>query len=190
MHKKLVFILAVICVLAFVGSAPAGPPAGTKWMITYDGYLEKLTDPGGITTMSADTLIVVNNSHPAAGMAALIDVFDKKGNKVNDTPLGLLNGGAIWPNNIIPADAYGWITLGMIVARDTADPWGFPGAEKFSFRIYTNPSTPPVVEVKQVIYSGPTEKPPGELIWQTQYFRTWCETSLGGLNGTGVVLKK
>jgi hypothetical protein len=134
----------------------------------------------------------VTNSHPTKPLYASIEVFDKQGTSFG-APIALYNIGSPWLNSAIAANAYGWITLGMIVNRDTHDPWGFPAGEKFSYRIYTTLAdnlVPPVVEVKQVVYTTGQPEFPGEIIWQTELFKTWTETSLGGLNGTGVVWKQ
>ncbi|MBN1843099.1 MAG: hypothetical protein JW883_12580 [Deltaproteobacteria bacterium] len=183
MYKKFAIGLALVCVFAFAGAAVAAPPFGAPWMISYDGYLQQTVGP---QTLQADTLIVVTNSHPSRNMGVWIEVFDKYGVSVYAGTF--YNGGGLLSGNILPGNQWCWITLGMVVPRATVDPWGFAAGEKFSFRIYTAPSvTAPVVEVKQVVYSTPTEIPPGELIWQSQYFKTWSEAALGGLNGTGVV---
>jgi len=190
MYKRFAIGLAVVCVFVLAGTALAAPPFGAPWMISYDGYLQQ-TDPGGGTQLvQADTLIVITNSHPSRNMGVWIEVFQKDGTNVYAG--NLYDGGQLLPltgsTPTLGGNKWCWITLGMVVNRATVDPWGFTGGEKFSFRIYTAPSiTAPVVEVKQVVYSTPMEIPPGELIWQSQYFKTWSEAALGGLNGTGVV---
>lgn len=82
----------------------------------------------------------------------------------------------------------------VLPPRSTQDPWGVAGGEKFSFRIYTNQpgGIKPVVEVKQVVYSSPIEYEqsgdnPEVFVWIPANFKTWAETSLGGINGTGIV---
>ena len=189
MHKKLAFVVAIACVLAFAGSAVGAIPPGTSCIISYDGMVKN--DPAGTGAVLVDTLIVVTNSHPTAPMYVYIDVFDKYGTQVG-TQQTLLNGGTPLSNNMIPGNGYGWITLGMILqaaGRITHDPWGFEDrAEKFSFRIYTNKAgnlIPPVVEVKQFIYTN--LESPGEAAWNPSIWRSWTETSLGGKNGTGIV---
>ena len=177
MSRKLVFGVAMICVLVFAGSAFAAPPFAAPWITTYDGYLQE-DDQGWVL---ADTLIVVNN--PAKGvMSVWIEVFDKDG--VTVVEQALLNGGN--PLSSIPVNGYGWTTLGVLVNRPTHDPWGFAAGEKFSFRIFTSVrAMPPIVEVKQVIYNSLQEFP-GEAIWQAGNIKTWAETCLGGLLGPGV----
>lgn len=189
MRKRFVFILALFFLVGFAGSALAAPPFWAPWMISYDGYLQQTI---GLEQQSlqADTLIVITNSHPSRDMGVWIEVFQKDG--MNVYAGNLYNGGQLLPltGNIptLGGNKWCWITLGMIIPRDTQDPWGFLAGEKFSFRIYTAPAViAPVVEVKQVVYSNPSEIPPGELIWQSQYFKTWSEAALGGLSGTGVV---
>lgn len=187
MHKKLVLTLAVACVLAFAGSVLATPPFPNYYIVKYDGYLHE-NDSGFVL---ADTLIVVNNAKRKK-MKVWIQVYDKYGTAVNTYPPDihgetLLNGGDPLTDNIIPAEGFGWITLGMIVSRKTSDPWGYDGAEKFPFKIFTSrKDMPPVVEVKQVIYTTAQEFP-GEAIWNPANIKTWAETCLGGLHAPGVV---
>jgi len=184
MYKK--FAFALVCVFAFAGSALAGPPFYTPWMITYDGYLQQTYTPGVGISLQADTLIVVTNSHPTKTMGVWIEVYEKGGELVYEGTL--YDGGELLFNSALPPNEWCWITLGMVIGRTTGDPWGTDGGEKFSFRIRTAPYvTAPVVEVKQVVYSEPMHFPAGQLIWQSQYFKTWSEAALGGLNGTGVV---
>jgi hypothetical protein len=129
----------------------------------------------------ADTLIVVTNPGTVP-MKAWIEVFDKHGVAVGQQTF--YNGGT--PITQINVNGYGWITLGMIVNRTTHDPWNFPGGEKFAFKIYTDITMTPIVEIKQVIYDGLQSAPPGEAIWQASAIRTWAEAALGGLKGPGV----
>jgi hypothetical protein len=182
MHKKLVILMATLCVFVFAGAALAGPPNfNAKWVIMYDGYLQEL--PTG--AVLADTFIVVNNPK-ASNMGVWIEVYDKYGELVAAGTF--YDGGNPLSNNVLPGGDYGWITLGMLVPRATADPWGMPGAEKFSFKVFTAPSTTvPVVEVKQVIYNT-EEDSPGEAFWQgLGNIKTWSETCLGGNQAPGVV---
>ncbi len=196
MHKKLVIIMAAFCVLALAGTVMAGLPLGTKWVITYDGYI--CQDLSSETkTITADTLIVVTNSHPTWTMNVLLDFFDKDGTKINTSPVGLLAGTPPLLRDEVPTDGYGWITLSYVLNRDSIDPTGVHGyGEKLSFRVYTSPGKiPPVVEVKQVIYKNPIEyevlgDPRHLFVWFPAYIQTWAETALGGLTGTGLVYKK
>lgn len=175
MSKKLVFMIAAcFCVLAFAGSA-----SGAAFQITYDGYLQKVAAQGGV---SADTLIVVNNPNPSNAMPVTIQVFDKHGVLEADTTF-LYDGGS--QVSTAPPNGYVWITLGMIVGRDTHDPWLFPGAEKFLFKVTTGGRQVPTVEIKQVIYNAPQEYP-GEGIWQAGNIKTWAETCLGGKKSPGI----
>ena len=82
--------------------------------------------------------------------------------------------------------------MGMIVGRDTADPWGFLAGEKFVVKISTGKgdagsTKAATVEVKQVIYEAGNEVPAGEAIWRADLMKAWAETCLGGKNGPGVV---
>jgi hypothetical protein len=185
MKKELIFIMALVCGVAFAASALAAPPFSAKWVITYNGYVQR--DAQG--SYAADTLIVVNNSSTTNNMGVWIEVFDKYGNPIPLASEGqtLFNGGSPLVANMILPNAYGWITLGMIIDRTTHDPWGVePWAEKFSFRVSTGLHIkPPIVEVKQVIYNSGTDFP-GEAIWQPLNIKTWAETCLGGLTGPGV----
>lgn len=184
MRIRLAMIIAVSCVLALTGLGQAAPPFGSKWVTTYDGYLQE--DGGGFVL--ADTLIVVNNAHGSAAMPVWIEVYDKYGTAVPVASEGqtLLNGGSALAGNAIPSNGFGWITLGMIVNRATLDPWGFAGGEKFVFKVSAGlRGMPPIIEVKQVIYSAAQEFP-GEAIWQPANIKTWAETCLGGLKGPGV----
>jgi len=189
MHKKLVLVLAVACVLAFAGSVLAAPPFAAKYVVKYDGYLQKDT----VGAVLADTLIVVDNAKTGLKMKVWIQVYDKYGNPVNEygePPVHgetLWNGGSPLNNNIIPGDGFGWITLGMMVPRQTFDPFGVAGGEKFTYKIFTSRADmPPVVEVKQVIYNG-LQQYPAEAIWNAANIKTWAETCLGGLHAPGVV---
>lgn len=186
MQKKLFTMLAVVFSLVIAGSALAAEPFAPRWVVTYDGYVQR----NALDTYLADTLIVVNNSHKTIDMLVWIEVFDKHGDPIPAGSLGqtLLNDGEPLESNTIPVNGYGWITLGMIIDRSTHDPWGeIGGAEKFSFRIsYAGQMcTPPITEVKQVIYHAGT-KFPGKAIWQPANIKTWAETCLGGLMGPGV----
>jgi len=203
MQKKLVLILSLFCVLALAASAFAAPPFTVKQIITYDGYLQQDVDfqTVGVTLLVADTLFVVNNTNKSAVQVPVwIEVFDKKGTQVADQTL--YNSGTLLPNNQIPKNGFGWVTLGMLVGRDTKDPWGFPAGEKFLVKISTGQgdagkTKATSVEVKQVIYHETeispgewvpgTTQPPGEAIWRADTIRAWAETALGGLRGPGLV---
>ena len=179
MRKELIFIMALVCGVVFAASALAQPTFVPKWQATYDAYLERNSAQGGIL---ADTLIVVNNPHSATAMPVFIEVFDKHGTSVGEG--NLYDGGTQVPT--APGNGYVWVTIGQIVGRDTHDPWGFAGAEKFYFRVSSGlKSKPPIIEVKQVIYNTPMEFP-GEAIWQSANIKTWAETCLGGLKGPGI----
>ena len=184
--------MTVVFVLAVAVTAMAGIPPGTQCVVAYDGYLQMDYDPPDFKSILADTLIVVTNSHPTLSMTASIEVFDKYGRPISEVQ-GLLNGGHPWPNNQIPANGYGWITLSQIVNRPTMDPYGNRLAEKFSIRIYTTKPgkiISPVVEIKQVVYQDwvtMAEGEPRNPIWEPKLFKTWTETSLGGKYGTGIV---
>jgi len=189
MKKTLFLGVIVACFLGFTGRALATQPDFIPaWILAYDGYLTENT----MGYVSADTLITVFNSHPSRSMGVFIEVYDKHGLVMGHSPF--YNGGLPLPPpasenfGVLLPLRYGWVTLGMIVTGPTHDPWGFTTrGEKFSYKIYTTPkSTPPVVEVKQVIYSLFQEHP-GEVIWNTENFKTWTETSLGGLYGTGLI---
>ena len=182
--------MTVFCVLGFSAAAVAAPPFGAPWMISYDGYLQGVYGGESWTNVSADTLIVVTNSHPSRNAGVWIEVFDGAGNPVAaGKTLYAYNGTGAIPlaGNILPPNAFGWTTLSDHVNRTTVDPWNIASGEKFSYRIYFAPADfPPVVEVKQVVYKFPAEFPL-EMIWNTEGFASWTETSLGGLNGTGVI---
>jgi hypothetical protein len=194
MHtKRIVFVIAVVCVLAFaVGPALAKAPFRVNYIVKYDAYLQRLVD-GNVV---ADTLIVVNNARNARSMKVWIQVYDKHGNPVNvyGVPPNevhgetLYDGGSPLVGGQIPANGFGWITMGMMVPRITQDPWEFQGrGEKFTFKVFTQPKDmPPIVEVKQVIYTS-GQQYPGEAIWNTDLIKTWSEAALGGLNSVGVV---
>jgi len=188
MRKKLAFLTVVFCVFAFSGVAVAAPPFGAPWMISYDGFLQGTYSGSAMTNVTADTLIVVTNSHPSRNAGVWIEVFDLNGNQMGvGKTLYDYNGGNPLTGNILPGDNSAWITLSDVVNRATVDPWGFASGEKFSYRIYFAPGEfPPIVEVKQVVYNLPAEFPL-EAIWQTGNYASWAETSLGGLNGTGIV---
>jgi len=180
MHRKLVLMVAVACVLAFSASGFAQPPFTAACQVMYDGYLHETAGQ-----VLADTLIVANNGYSSKGMQVWIEIFDKYGELVNEGTL--LNGGDDLVGNTIPPRGYGWTTMGYLVNRDTHDPWGLPGAEKFTFVISSNKKTkPPIIEVKQVIYNGPQQYP-AEAIWQPANIKTWAETCLAGLKGPGVI---
>lgn len=189
--KLLVLILVAVFVAAFAGSALAAPLFPVKWIAKYDGYVqmdwdEQAPPPGFPTALWADTLIVVNNANNAKTMPVWIEVYDKYGTLVGEQTL--LNGGNLLENNLIPTNGYGWVSLADIIRRDTKDPWGFPAGEKFAFKISTGLlGTPPIVEVKQIIYNEPLTMLPAEAVWRADLMRTWAETVLGGLKGPGVI---
>lgn len=186
MPKKLVLILTIVFVLAFVATAFAWPPFSAKWIAKYDGYLQMGYIDGQPTNIVADTLIVVNNAHDTKSMKVWIAVFDKHG--VVEGEQTFFDGGNMLVGQTLPANNYGWITLGMIVKRATHDPWGVPAGEKFSFKIFTDlVGTPPIVEVKQIIYKQAQTMPPGEAIWHADNIQTWAEAVLGGLKGPGII---
>jgi hypothetical protein len=186
MSKKFILIMATAAVMAFGGIAYANPIPGFTYAISYDGYLQQTT----ANQVIADTLIVVNNPNPFSSMPLWIEIFDKHG--------GLIWEGRMWdggaPIDRVVPNGYGWITLGMVVARPTHDPFGEVGrAEKFHYRITAlHPETTlrivPTVEVKQVIYTQTPTLPPKEAIWQTTLFKSWTEAALGGSKyATGVI---
>jgi hypothetical protein len=189
MNKKSVLFVIVACVLVLAGSALANPPKYTGTVIAYDGWLHQNYDPGGIQFQDilADTLIVVNNGHHTQSMNVYIQVYDKHGILENESTFW--NGGDPLAGDTLPPQSYGWITLGMLVNRGTHDPWGFTDrGEKFLIKVSSSTGIPLTVEIKQVIYTGPQTAPyPGEHIWNTNIFKTWTETSLGGKKGNGVV---
>jgi hypothetical protein len=194
MYRKMAFFVAILSIVALAGSALAAPSFTVKQIIVYDGYLQQDVDSPepGQTLLVADTLFVVNNGNKKATtqVNVWIEVFDKHGNLINEGTL--YNGGDLLTDNKIPANGFGWITLGMMVPRDTVDPWGFPAGEKFVVKISTGKGDPGVckanpVEVKQVIYDGGgTTVLAGEAIWRADLIKAWAETCLGGQNGPGV----
>jgi len=192
MRKELILITAILSVVILAGSAFAAPPFTAKQIIVYDGYLQQDVEGGG-TLLVADTLFVVNNGNKklTTQVDVWIEVFDKHGTSIGEGTL--FNGGDLLTGGKIPANSFGWITLGMIVGRDTEDPWGFAAGEKFVVRISTGKGDPGAskanpVEVKQVIYDSPgTTIAAGEAIWRADLIKTWAETCLGGQNGPGVV---
>ena len=197
MYKKLVFFVAILSIVVLAGSALAAPAFTVKQIIVYDGFLQQDVDypEPGQTLVVADTLFVVNNGNKQATtqLDVWIEVFDKHGTFIGEGTL--FNGGSPLVNNKIPFHGFGWITLGMIVGRDTQDPWEFAAGEKFHVIISTGKGDPgatkaATVEVKQVIYEQPPEGmtiPAGEAIWRADLFKAWAETCLGGRNGPGVV---
>jgi len=190
MQTKWIAVVAVVCSLLVAGAAQANLIPGFQYVICYDGMLEQATDqPTGTRLVHADTLIVVNNSDPSCPMAAWLEVFDKYGELIWEGEF--FDGGQPIPQ--INGSGYGWITLGMVVPRDTHTPYGYPGGEKFHIRISAKHidcprHLVPTVEIKQVIYFGGMDHP-ADAIWQPSYgYRTWTETSLGGNKyATGVV---
>jgi hypothetical protein len=164
MYKKLAFIIALVCVFAFTGTALAAPPTYSGTIIAYDGWLHQTITGEVLTSLVADTLIVVTNGHPSLSFNAAIQVYDTAGNYYGSTNFFV---GFNPPAQVaaIPGQQYGWITLGQIVNRSTRDPWNFPAGEKFLFEISTNTSIPPTVEIKQVVYADPIPTYPSEKIW-------------------------
>ena len=189
MNKKSTLFVAIACVLVLAGTALANPPKYTGTVIAYDGWLHQNYDPGGTQFQSilADTLIVVNNGHHTQSMNGYIQVYDKHG--ILEGESTFYNGGDQLVGDTLPPQSYGWITLGMLVNRGTHDPWGFTDkGEKFLIKVSSSTGIPLTVEIKQVIYAAPQTTPyPGEHIWNTNLFKTWTETSLGGKKGNGVV---
>jgi len=193
MYKKLAFIMAVFCVLAFSGTATAGQPDwwiyNKDCVIHFDGYLQIIEGPP-VKIIQADTLIVITNTSLNTPMDVTIDIFDKYGRPVIEGAL-LLDGGM--PIRSVPANGFGWITLAQLVNRVTMDPYETQGlAEKFSYRIWAQKpdSLMPVVEVKQFVYTAPyflEVEGPYHGPWEPVNFSSWAETSLGGKWGTGVI---
>jgi hypothetical protein len=180
---KTTFTLATVFVFIWLltGTSMAAPPTYTGTVIAYDGWLDQVgVEP---FTIAADTLIVVSNGHPTGSFNAAIQVYDYNGNYLGSHNffVGPVQQVSIPPQN------YGWITLGTIVGRPTEAPLGLAKGEKFFFEISTTTSFPPIVEIKQVIYDLPPEIPAGEAIWNSENFKAWTETSLGGNKGNGVV---
>jgi hypothetical protein len=175
MKRSVVFVAVLFCVLALAGSSHA-QPYGQQW-IQYDGYLQQITQPS--QSIVADTLIVVSCVAPTN---VYIEIFDKYG-----TPVAagyLMNGGTAGP--LVPANGFRWTTLSMMVGRDTKDPYGLAGGEKFTYKISADQRFRPIiVEVKQVVYLSPQEFP--DAIWNANNFKTWSEAALGGMRGTGLV---
>jgi hypothetical protein len=196
MYKKLVYLVGILSIAALAGAYLAAPPFTVKQVIVYDGYLQQDVDfpTPGTTTLVADTLFVVNNGNKTAQLPVWIEIFDKYGVSVHEGTL--YNGGNPLTGNLIPVDGFGWITLGMVVGRDSQDPYGVPTyGEKFLVKISTGKgdsgqTKAATVEVKQVIYAAPLEiqnDDAGEPIWNAALIKTWAETCLGGRNGPGVV---
>jgi hypothetical protein len=181
MSKKLGFLIVLAGILVFSSTAMAAPPTYTGTVIAYDGWLDQVgPEP---FTIAADTLIVVSNGHPTGTFNAAIQVYDHNGIYLGSHNFFV---GAV-QQAAIPAQNYGWITIGHIVNRPTEAPLGVGTGEKFLFEISTTTTFPPVVEIKQVIYQNPGQIPASEAIWYTENFDTWTETSLGGSRANGVV---
>jgi hypothetical protein len=183
MNKKIrVLITIVIAVLlASAFSVTLTGNAFAVQQIMYDGYLQMTVVPPS-KSIIADTLIVVSN--PGTYNATCnITVYDKHGVVVVQDAL-LYNGGS--QISSIPANGFGWITLGMLVNRTTKDPWGFEGlGEKFVYRIKFQSKYPAIVEIKQVIYNVAQEFP--DAIWNAANIKSWTETSLGGIRANGLI---
>jgi len=161
----------------------SSPGFNFNQQVVYDGYLDKSGQ--GIL---ADTLIIVSNTNKVGkNIQALIDVFDKYGK--HEIQGKFYNSGQQIAT--IPANGFGWITLGMLVSRATQTPFGSPGGEKFTIKISTDKGGqykcgPTIVEVKQVSYKTRQENP-GKAIWNAANIATWSETALGGKLSSGVV---
>lgn len=186
MKRNAALVMAMICVFAFACASLAASPTYTGTVIAYDGWLHQTYDQEVLTGLVADTLIVVTNGHPTLPFNAAIQVYDTAGTYYGSTSFFV---GFNPPAQVtaVPGQRYGWITLGQIVNRSTRDPWNFPAGEKLLFEISTNTSIPPIVEIKQVVYADPFPTFPGEKIWQTEGFKTWTETSLGGNKANGII---
>jgi hypothetical protein len=185
MNKKfrVLITIAIAVLLASAFSVAFTGNAFAVQQIMYDGYLQMTVQAPLVKSVLADTLIVVSNPGPAAAMCN-ITVYDKKGVLIKGDISLYDTGGQI---SSIPANGFGWITLGMLVDRTTIDPWGSLGnGEKFVYRIKFGSTKPAIVEIKQVIYIGPQEYP-SEAIWNATNIRTWTETSLGGLRANGLI---
>jgi len=184
MNKKfrLLITIAIAVLLASAFSVTLTGNAFAIQQIMYDGYLQ-MTVVAPIKSVLADTLIVVSN--PGTTFAQCnITVYDKHGAIINENAL-LYNGGS--QISSIPVNGFGWITLGMLVNRTTKDPWGFEGrGEKFVYRIKFASKYPAIVEIKQVIYDV-AQMHPHEAIWNAVLFKTWTETSLGGMRANGLI---
>jgi len=181
MYKRVACFAALACILVFAGTAMAAQVTYSGTVIAYDGWLDQVgPEP---FTIAADTLIVVSNGHPSGSFNAAIQVYDWAGNYLGSH--NFFVGGVQQVG--IPAQNYGWITIGHIVNRPTEAPLGVGTGEKFFFEVSTTSAFPPVVEIKQVIYQTPGQIPAAEAIWYTENFSTWTETSLGGRMANGVV---
>ncbi len=190
MKISIVLMTALAGVLVLAGAVQADVPPWFEYVIAYDGYVERHSS-GGIGLFSADTLFVINNTHPSDMLDLWFEVYDKYG--------VLLWEGEVWDggmpiSQVVPC-GFGWITLGMIldmINRDTVDPFGYPAAEKLFVRISgAHRNSPmkmvPTVEVKQVLYSADLDMPEFH-IWQPWLIRSWAETGLGGNKyATGVI---
>jgi hypothetical protein len=187
--KKTILLFALFGFLMFPATVQAALPPWVEYIIAYDGYVERHTVTAPFFT--ADTLFVINNTHPIDWMNVWVEVFEKKGNLVWE--------GEVWDGGVqvpqIAPNGFGWFTLGMIlnmIGLDTVDPFGNLAAEKFFVRIscghLQNPiEIVPTVEVKQVIYKQEVVQP-GLAIWKPWLIGTWSEAALGGnRRTTGVI---
>lgn len=190
MKRSIVLMLVLAGVLTLTGALRADVPPWFEYVIAYDGYVERHTT-GGMPFFSADTLFVINNTHPSDMLDLWFEIYDKHGL--------LLWEGEVWDGGMpipqVVPNGFGWITLGMIlnmINRDTFDPFGGPAAEKFYVRISgAHRNSPlkmvPTVEVKQVLYYNDVDMPEFH-IWQPWLIRSWAETGLGGnKHATGVI---
>ena len=184
MNKKfrVLITIAIAVLLASAFSVTLTGNAFAVQQIMYDGYLQMSVLPP-VKSVLADTLIVVSNPGTTAAQCN-ITVYDKHGVIIKENAL-LYNGGS--QISSIPANGFGWITLGMLVDRTTKDPWGFEGlGEKFVYRIKFASKYPAIVEIKQVIYDV-AQMHPHEAIWNAVHFKTWTEASLGGMRANGLI---
>ena len=189
--KKSILLLAIVGVFVFAGVSQAALPTWVEYIIGYDGYVERHSPAGSMGFFTADTLFVINNTHPGDWMDVWVEVFDKHGEIIWE--------GEVWdggmPTLRIVPNGWGWFTLGMIlnmVGIETKDPFGHQAAEKFYVRISAAHQQSalvmvPTVEVKQVLYATEIEAPEFA-IWQPMVIRAWAEAALGGNRRTvGVI---
>jgi len=164
-----------------------------SWAVSYYGYVSMDYEPN-LSHIDADTLITVTNSHPSTQMGVYMELFGKDGTRIWQGPL--LDNET--PKQILSGNEYVWITLGYVLElleRDSQTPYGSLGGEILPFQIWTTPkSIPPVVGVKQVVYHDTQgwdpdnpDQGPERLIWDSSLFTLSSETTLGGINGTGIV---
>jgi hypothetical protein len=187
--KKFVLMIAVVSLLASVGPAQAKLIPEYQFVIGSDGYVEINEE-----YVYADTLVVVTNVDPTTTMPLWLELFDKKGELFWEGEF--LDGGG--PVAAVAPNGYGWITLAMIYNMEnilqTKDPFGDDGGIKYYIRISGRHDPPslklvPIVEIKQVVYETRRTLPSsGSAIWQSQLFKSWTETALGGNKyATGII---